>query len=187
MPTVPQPYSYAIASIPGTAVSGFTGQMSDHLIGMIRGYIPAGTNPVVNSDGFNVIVGFDVDLSEDDKAVLDGLIPRASEYLVVTYGNGDALDIDAEGPTASLLANGIDTKALRVQLKNGDGSDSTGHGEVVRLSPASLIPIDTVEGTLNGSGQLSFNLQTSNFRGDVAVNVVGQYTMPVFTFFAEWA
>lgn len=186
--TVPQPYIYSIASIPG---GQFTGEMSNHLVAMIQAYIdfsslPAGQNPVVESDGSNITVLFTGDLTEAAKSVLDELVLRSSEYLFITYGDGAQLTLTEQGPVAQLTADGIDTQSMRVQLKNGDGSNSNGDAETVELLPASLMPVDTKSGTLNGGGQFTFTLQSSNMKGDIVVNVKGQYEIPVTFFVAQW-
>jgi len=183
MATVPQPYSYPIVDILGGV---FDAQKSDHLIALIRTFVPSGINPVVSSDDLNVVVGFDQDLTEGDKAVLDSLVSRSAEYLVVTLADGTPLPVGSNGPSITLAADGIATQAMRVQLKNGDGTDSSGNAEKIILAPVSLIPLDKLSGNLDANGQFAFTLQASNARGNIQVDVKDDNALPINTFFAVW-
>ena len=168
MATVPQPYEYPIASIPGGEFDS-----GDRLLALIQDQIPVGINPVINSDGINITVEFDEDLEDTDKATLDSLIPHAADYYIITIDGGNTDEGDpAEIVTESGLLSAV---AVTLQMKAGDGSDIVGFGEGVTLGPP-IMTISTLQGNFNGSGQFTFTVGAVLDRGRAEIEIQSDFS-----------
>lgn len=179
MPTVPQPYVYAISSIPGGV---FGGQQSDRLLWLIQNRLVEATNPVISSDSVNVIITFDTDLTVEQKTTLDELVPHSADYFIITLDG--STDI---GDPANIKKPAGQESSTRIilQIKSGDGSDFRGFGESVDLH-APLMTIDRLEGTFNESGQFSFTIGAELSRGQVEIYVEAS-GLPSKTIIARWS
>lgn len=180
MPTVPQPYVYPIANIPGGA-GGFTGQMSDHLYSLILSQLPGFTNPIVASDEVNVTITGDVDLEDAEKLVLDSLVDRAADYFVVTLDGSTDLGEPAEVEQDAGLTSAV---TFKLQYKDGLGNNSNGFSEEVRIT-APRMPIDKVRGNFDGLGRFEFTVGASLDRGSVEISVVAD-GLPQRTILVTW-
>lgn len=166
MPTVPQPYVYPVANITG-AGDGFTGDMSNRLFALIVSQLPGFTNPVINSDETNVTITGDVDLTDVEKALLDGLVNHAADYFIVSLdGETDLGDPVAIEKDAGLMS----AVTIYLQMKSGDGNDFAGFGEEIRLT-APLMPINKVRGNFDGAGEFDFTVGASLNLGTVELLV----------------
>lgn len=179
MPTVPQPYTYPIANIPG---GFFDGQSSDHLIGIIAIDLPTGVNPVVESDGINVTVSFDVDLTTEEKAILDTLVARCNDFFIVTLDNG--ITDEGEPATIEKAAGLLSSSTITLKYKSGDGTDSNGFGETVVLrSP--IMQIDRLGGDFDGTGKFQFVIGALLERGEATI-LIECDGLPSRTVIARW-
>jgi hypothetical protein len=146
MTTVPQPYTYLISSIPG---GKFDGGSSSHLLYLIETQLPTGVNPVINSDGLNVIITFDADLTTQDKATLDTLVPHASDFFIITKDNGVT---DLGDPASISTTAGLNSSTtITLRYKNGDGTNFNGFGEIVTIH-APIMTIDKLGGNFDANG-----------------------------------
>lgn len=162
MSTVPQPYNYPIANIPGAA-GGFTGQMSEHLKSLIQSALPTFFDEEgVNSDGVNVIVTGTADLTTTDKAILDGLVARSGEYFIVTT-DGGVTDL-GEPAEVNVNAGLVSSKTVTLQLKDGNANNQTIAGGAVKLT-APVGPINKTGGTFDANGRFAFTLGSSLDKG----------------------
>ena len=139
MATIPQPYVYPWSSIPGGV---FTGQMSERLDGLIEVKLPDWGNPVIGSDeeAATVTITGDTDLTDADKAILDGLVARSADFFIITK-DGGRTDM-GEPALLALKANGIESQIITLQYKNGDNTDSNGYDDPVKATSVGLLPID---------------------------------------------
>lgn len=163
MATIPQPYEYLIASIPGGEFDN-----GDRLLALMQDQIPAGINPTINSDGINITVEFDDDLEEADKNILDSLIPHAADYYIITLDGGET----DEGDPAEITTNSglISAVTVTLQLKAGDGTNIVGFGEEVNLNPP-IMTISTLQGFFNDSGQFTFTVGAVMERGRADIEI----------------
>jgi len=162
MTTVAQPYVYPVANIPGCG-GGFTGQMSDHLSALVEAALPTFWDQSgFNSDETNVIVTGVRDLDTDEKAVLDGLVDRVAESFIVTI-DGGTTDIGEPG-TIDKNAGLDSATTITLKFKDGNGNDSDGHGEVVKII-APRMPISKTGGAFDANGKLEFTVGSSLERG----------------------
>lgn len=179
MATVPQPYLYPIAAIPG---GEFGGDQSNRLFYLISTQLPAATGLVINSDGTNVEVIFDADLEQTDKDTLDALVERCADYFIVST-DGGATDI-GNFAVIEKTAGLVSSTAITLSIKAGDGSDVNGFNEAVNLI-APVMNISILEGLFNGLGLFNFTIGAELNRGqvDVEVEVEG---LPTRFFSARW-
>lgn len=166
MPTVPQPYVYPISGIPGGI---FDGQKSDRLVDLIHTNLPSATGLAVSSDSVNVTITFDADLSDTDKTTLDGLVPRCSEYFIVTTDNG-VTDL-GDNALITKVAGVLSSVTVTLKYKNGDGTNSNGHGDTVNVVTP-VVVIDKVTGTFDGNGKFQFVVGAIvSSRGTAVLNI----------------
>lgn len=142
-----------------------------------------GANPLQNvatpDGGVSVIVQFDHDISAGDMTTLAGLVARASEYFVVLY-NGSPV-----GESLPMTADGIDSKTLTIQRKNGDGTNSNGFGESYEIDTGGLMQVNKRAGTFNGSGQDTIVVGADDKRGTVTMTFSVD-SMPQVSFYCDW-
>jgi len=178
--TVPQPYDYLIASIPG---GQFTGTASDHLLELIRTQLPNGINPVINSDGINIIITFDQDLSTADKATLDTLVPHCADYFIITKDGGRT---DLGDPAVVTTAAGQQSATtITLQYKMGDGTNFASFGEAIVVH-APIMTIDKIAGNFDGNGQLQFIIGSELKRGEVNIAIDAD-ALPEKILTASWS
>jgi len=171
MPTVPQPYQYPLADIPGTETS------LDHLIALIAINIPSGVNPVINNDGTNLIVQFDQDLEDTDKAILDTLVPRTNEYFIIT-SDGGVTDLGNPATVSKPVGN-LSATTITLQCKNGDGTNSNGFGQTINIGIDCLVPVDKSSCSFDGNGRCSFTIGVSmTMRGKVVFTLTTNDQLP---------
>lgn len=165
--------------------------MEDHLQALIRETFAFaaqnGSNPLqnlgTNDGGVTVFVQFNEDLSSADQTTLAGLVQRASEYFIVST-DGGSTDV-GEGAAISNPAGPSSATTITLQCKNGDGSNSNGHGETVTLTPVGLMPASTLGGVTGGNGKFSFTIGSSLQKGTIPIAIaVG--SMPVRNIVAIW-
>lgn len=180
MPTVPQPYVYPISGIPGGI---FDGIKSDRLVALISETLPTATGLVVSSDSVNVTITFNNDLTTADKATLDVLVPRCSEYFIVTIDGGVT---DLGEPSNVVKASGLLSSTLiTLQFKSGDGTNSVGSAEAVALT-APLMTIDKVGGNFDGAGKFSFTIgSVVSSRGTAQIQISSD-ALPMRNLMATW-
>lgn len=179
MPTVPQPYVYLIADLPGGV---FSGQSSDRLLWLFANLFPAGINPVINSDEVEVTITFDEDLEQADKDDLDDLVPHCTDYFIVST-DGGTTDL-GEPATVSKAAGLLSSTNITLKLKNGDGADINGFAEPVLLR-APIMTISTIEGNLNASGSFTFTVGALLDRGEAQIAIEVD-SLPQRTLIARW-
>lgn len=180
MPTVPQPYVYPISNIIG---GYFTGESSDHLTGLILTQLALVGNPTISSDGIDVVITFDADLSTEDKATLDSLVDHANDLFIITKDGGVT---DLGNPaTVSVNAGLSSATTITLQYKTGTGANFNGFGDTVTLS-APIMTIDKVSGTFNGTGKFQFVIGAELNRGTVQIEISTDTSMPKKSLIAEW-
>lgn len=163
MATVPQPYVYPIANIPG-AGEGFTG--SEHLKSLIQAALPDFFDPTgVNSDGVNVSVTGTRDLTTAEKTTLDGLVARSEEFFIVTT-DGGVTDLPEPGEV-SLTAGLLSSKMLTLQLKDGNGNNQPIAGGAIKLTAPPAL--DKTTGAFDANGKFVFTASAQLNKGSIAV------------------
>lgn len=179
MPTIPQPYVYPIANIPG---GQFNGDASSHLLALIVSQIPSGVNPVIGSDSINVTVSFNSDLSTTDKATLDSLVPHCADFFIITEDGGVT---DLGNPANIMTAAGQNSATtITLQYKMGDGTNFNGFGEAIQLhSP--IMTIDKIIGNFDGTGKFQFIIGSELNRGEVDI-VIDSGSLPEKVLVAIW-
>lgn len=179
MPTVAQPYIYAIAALPG---GHFDGQSSEHLESVIQTNLPAAGFATISSDSTNVEITFAAELTEEDKAILDTLVPRCNDYFIVTT-DGGVTDL---GVVASVMkpAGLLSSTTVTLKYKNGDGTDSNGYGDAVTLI-APIMTIDKVVGNFDAEGKFQFIVGAELNRGTAQITIQSD-SLPVKTLMATW-
>lgn len=179
MTTVPQPYTYPIANIPG---GHFTGAASDHLLALIASQLPSGVNPGISSDSINIVVSFSQDLTTADKATLDSLVPHCADFFIVT-SDGGVTDLgDPSNVTATAGLQSATT--ITLQYKMGDGSNFAGFGETITLH-APIMTIDKVTGNFDGNGRFQFIIGAELNRGEADI-IIDADSLPERTLNAIW-
>lgn len=178
MTTVPQPYDYLIADIPGGV---FGGTQSDRLMHLIQTQIPSGQNPVIGSDELNVTVSFDEDLEEAAKAVLDNCVEHCADFFIIT-SDGGTTDL-GDPATVSKAAGLLSSTTLTLRLKLGDGTNTPGFNETVELI-APIMTIDKLSGNFS-EGLFAFTIGALLDRGQATIEVTAD-SMPVKTLIARW-
>lgn len=179
MTTVPQPYDYLIADLPGAQ---FTGEASDHLLYLIQSQLPTGQNPVVSSDAINVTVSFDVDLTTEEKATLDALVPRCNDFYIITSDGGVT---DLGNPAlVEKTAGQLSSTTITLQYKDGDGNDFGGFGEEILLR-APLMTINKLEGNFDGNGRFQFIIGAELSRGEAQITIESD-ALPERVLIARW-
>jgi len=179
MTTVPQPYVYPVAGIPG---GQFGGQQSDRLVHLIISQIPAGQNPTINSDGLDVVITFDADLTTAEKTTLDDIVPHCADFYIITTDGGVT---DLGDPAVVTKNAGQQSSALiTLQFKLGDGTDFVSFGEAVTLA-APLMAIDKLEGNFDGSGKFAFTIGAELSRGQANIEITSD-SLAVKTLIARW-
>jgi len=179
MVTVPQPYNYLIADLPG---GFFTGESSDHLIYLIQAQLPSGVNPVVSSDSVNVTVSFDEDLTTEDKAVLDALVERCNDFYIITSDGGET---DLGNPAEITKTAGLSSSTtITLQYKDGDGNNFAGFGEDIVLW-APLMTINKLEGNFDENGQFEFIIGAELSRGQAEITIESD-ALPQRVLIARW-
>jgi len=177
MATVPQPYVYPIANIPG---GQFGGAQSDRLVFLIGTQLPTAQNPVVSSDGINVIITFAVDLTTEEKIILDNLVRHCADFFIITTdGSTDLGDPATISQDAGLLSS----TTLILRLKLGDGTNDPSFNESLSLS-APIMTIDKIEGSFS-NGTFSFTVGAVLDRGQAEITITAD-SMPTKTLIARW-
>lgn len=189
-------YNYPVAStIPGGAwMPPENTSMSDHLTALMRANIPSlaadapdnqlftiGSGQVDETE--NVIIETVSDLSVEEKAILDTLVPRSADYFIVTT-DGGATDL-GEPCEVSQVAGPTSSVTVTIQWKTGAAVNSNGHGDTVLFTPAALMPIDKTEAVIDGTGKASFVVGASLSRGSVAIAITSD-SLPVRNLTAKW-
>jgi len=179
MPTVPQPYEYLIANIPGGI---FEGSHSDRLLHLIQTQIPAGVNPVISSDSTNITVSFDFDLEDTDKAILDDLVERSADYFIVSTDGGSN---DLGDPALIEEESGLESAStITLQIKDGDGINVNGFEELITIH-APLMTISTLSGQFDVTGEFEFTVGAELNRGEAEV-IIEAAGLPSRTVIARW-
>lgn len=172
-------YIYSISGIPGGV---FGGQQSDHLLDMIQTILPSAPNPVISSDGTNVTVTFDTELSAGDITTLNGLVARCADYFIVT-SDGGLTDLGLPA-LISVVAGLVSSTTVTLQYKSGDGSDSNGYGDAISIS-APIMNITALGGAFNGSGKFQFTIGSHTQRGQADITLTSG-SLPVRILNARW-
>ena len=190
-------YAYPLTGIPGgvwnTAESpGMSDLLSDLIrdnIAALPGDTPANqlfviSGPTEEQGAISVIVDTLADLTNDEKAILDTLVPHGPDYFIVTE-DGGATDL-GEPSEINQDAGPSSSKTITLKWKDGAGQDSNGFGDKsVQLTPAALLPIDKTGGTFDSNGKFAFVVGASLSRG--AVNITCQSDkLPVRNLLARW-
>jgi len=180
MTTVPQPYVYPIANIPG---GQFGGSQSSHLFQIIQQNLPNDTGLVISSDSVNVTITFNQDISTQDKTTLDALVARSADYFIVT-SDGGITDL-GQNAIISVLAGLNSSTTITLQYKKGDGTNSNGFSDNLIIH-APLMTIDTLDGSFNGSGKAQFVIGAELNRGEVNITIDTDSVLPERNITARW-
>lgn len=166
-------YVYNIANdFPG---GQFTPQISDRLHALIVEEIPGDALLGIGSDGTDVTITFQNELSPEEKTILDGnqsdpaggLIAKSTEYFDVLVSSAI---VPNEG-VVHQVSNGILSTAITLQLKNGNGTPIGGSGQdPIDVDPGTLAPISATEGSFGiADGQFSIIVGPTFSRGTVSL------------------
>ena len=172
-------YTYPIAtSFPGGV---FTQAISDRLEALIQQNI---NDPLVgiSSDGVNVSIEFVNPLSGPEQIVLDGgttnpcggLIAKSTEYFSVMIGAVQILG----GAVFSLVSNGIFSAVVNLQYRDGNNNPINGQGDIV-IDTDGIAPVTTLSGSFNGSGQFSFTVGPTTWKGNIPITIRSGSLPPV--------
>jgi hypothetical protein len=190
-------YTYPIATtIPGGQwMSPENPFMSDHLTALCRANIPSLAADAPDNQLFTIgsqvlnevetlIIETVTDLTTEEQATLDGLVPRAADYFIVTQDGGvtdlgEPSEIDqTAGPESSVT--------ITLKWKNGAGADSNGWGDTVSITPAALMPIDKTSAVFDENGKASFVAGASLTRGGVLIALAAG-SVPPRNLLTKWS